>query len=220
MSSPLYQTAFDDYVKQGFRLKVVSGYNVGGTDHYAAIFEKQQGVSQASNLLTNPGFEILHVGATAGQTMVHPGCNQAGFSPAGDWTTWINSCFLDPSTHTLTTELVPSTAPNGSHYMIHVVTDGGRNGIVQGGLWSAPKTNSSAWVFVNKGCVGIGTGAGGNTHADANTCDKGKWIHLQALNGVSPATEFIIYSVAVDGVPDSLKGADFFADNAEVVSFP
>jgi len=220
MSSPLYQTAFDDYVKQGFRLKVVSGYNVGGTDHYAAIFEKQQGVSQASNLLTNPVFEILHVGATAGQTMVHPGCNQAGFSPAGDWTTWMNSCFLDPSTHILTTELVPSTAPNGSHYMIHVVTDGGRNGIVQGGLWSAPKTNSSAWVFVNKGCVGIGTGAGGNTHADANTCDKGKWIHLQALNGVSPATEFIIYSVAVDGVPDSLKGADFFADNAEVVSFP
>jgi hypothetical protein len=180
-----------------------------------------QGAPSSTNLLTNPGFEILHFGSTPGKPILYPGCKGPGFSPAGDWTTWMNSCYWDSSSHTLTTELVPSTAPSGSHYMIHVITDGRDNGIVQSAIWSAPKTKSSAWVFVNKGCVGIGTGNGGNTNPnDATTCETGKWMHLQAPNGVSPANEFIIYSVAVDGVPDSLKGADFFADNAEVVSVP
>lgn len=177
------------------------------------------GAPPSANLLTNPGFEILHDGAIPGKPIVYPGCKGPGFSPAGDWTTWMNSCYWDPSTHILTTELVPSTAPNGSHYMIHVVTDGPSNGIVQSAIWSAPKTKSSAWVFVNKGCVGIGTGNGGKTNPnDATTCETGKWIHLQAPNGVSPANEFIIYSVFVDGMAASVKGADFYADNAEVVS--
>ena len=35
-----YQQAFDDFAKQGFRLKEVSGYSPGGSDHYAAIWEK------------------------------------------------------------------------------------------------------------------------------------------------------------------------------------
>ena len=35
-----YQQAFDDFAKQGFRLKEVSGYSPGGHDLYAAIWEK------------------------------------------------------------------------------------------------------------------------------------------------------------------------------------
>ena len=35
-----YQQAFDDFAKQGLRLKEVSGYSPGGADHYAAIWEK------------------------------------------------------------------------------------------------------------------------------------------------------------------------------------
>jgi CubicO group peptidase (beta-lactamase class C family) len=38
-----YQQAFNDFSKTGYRLKDVSGYNVGGTDYYAAIWEKENG---------------------------------------------------------------------------------------------------------------------------------------------------------------------------------
>ncbi|MFL6236961.1 MAG: serine hydrolase [Thermoanaerobaculia bacterium] len=43
MTAAQYQKAFDDFAKQGYRLKDISGYNVGGTDLYAAIWEKQGG---------------------------------------------------------------------------------------------------------------------------------------------------------------------------------
>lgn len=38
-----YQQAFNQYATQGYRLKVVSGYQVGGTDRYAALWEKSGG---------------------------------------------------------------------------------------------------------------------------------------------------------------------------------
>jgi uncharacterized ParB-like nuclease family protein len=38
-----YQAAFDEFVGQGFRLRQVSGYNVGGEDRYAAIWEADGG---------------------------------------------------------------------------------------------------------------------------------------------------------------------------------
>src|SRR5580704_5455343 len=40
LTGPQYQQAFDDFAKQGYRLKEVSGYSPGGVDHYAAIWEK------------------------------------------------------------------------------------------------------------------------------------------------------------------------------------
>ncbi|HEX3092974.1 MAG TPA: serine hydrolase [Candidatus Angelobacter sp.] len=43
MTGAEYQKAFDDFAKQGYRLKEVSGYNVGGQDMYAAIWEKNSG---------------------------------------------------------------------------------------------------------------------------------------------------------------------------------
>ncbi|HYZ75922.1 MAG TPA: serine hydrolase [Gaiellaceae bacterium] len=43
LTAAQYQQAFDDYVKKGYRLELVSGYNVGGTDLYAALWEKSGG---------------------------------------------------------------------------------------------------------------------------------------------------------------------------------
>src|SRR5947209_8536461 len=43
MTSSQYQQAFDEMSKQGYRLKDLSGYNVAGTDYYAAIWEKTNG---------------------------------------------------------------------------------------------------------------------------------------------------------------------------------
>jgi CubicO group peptidase (beta-lactamase class C family) len=43
MTSADYQTRFNQLVGQGYRLVNVSGYSVGGTDRYAAIWEKAPG---------------------------------------------------------------------------------------------------------------------------------------------------------------------------------
>ena len=43
LSAADYQKTFDDLTKQGYRLQDVSGYNVGGADYYAAIWEKTGG---------------------------------------------------------------------------------------------------------------------------------------------------------------------------------
>src|SRR5207302_2732920 len=40
LNAAQYQKAFDDFHNQGYRLKVVSGYNMGGADYYAALWEK------------------------------------------------------------------------------------------------------------------------------------------------------------------------------------
>jgi CubicO group peptidase (beta-lactamase class C family) len=44
MTAAAYQTAFNDFGKQGYRLKLVSGFHAGGVDQYAAIWEKLGGL--------------------------------------------------------------------------------------------------------------------------------------------------------------------------------
>jgi hypothetical protein len=43
LSAQAYQQEFDNWVGQGFRLKLVSGYSVAGQERYAAIWEKDNG---------------------------------------------------------------------------------------------------------------------------------------------------------------------------------
>lgn len=43
MTAAQYQAEFNKWTKQGYRLSDISGYTVGGTDYYAAIFEKTSG---------------------------------------------------------------------------------------------------------------------------------------------------------------------------------
>jgi hypothetical protein len=104
-------------------------------------------------------------------------------------------------------QLVP-----GTRQVIEVCTNGAANGIVQAPLGGSPqKTLSSAWVFVLRGHAGIGTGFGGNTSIDKASTKLYQWEQLKAPNGVSPATEFIVYSTNND-----LEGAWFFVAHADV----
>jgi hypothetical protein len=43
MTSAQYQKEFDKFAKQGYRLVAISGYDIRGEDHYAAIWEKSSG---------------------------------------------------------------------------------------------------------------------------------------------------------------------------------
>ena len=48
LTSAQYPKAFDDFAAQGYRLRLVNGYAVGGVDHYAAIWEKAAGPAWAA----------------------------------------------------------------------------------------------------------------------------------------------------------------------------
>jgi hypothetical protein len=75
-----YQQTFDELTAQGFAPAVVSGYNVGGQDFFAAVFEKRDGppfaarhnitadqYQQAFNELVGQGFRLTEVsGYTTG----------------------------------------------------------------------------------------------------------------------------------------------------------
>jgi hypothetical protein len=69
-----YQREFDRWTRQGYRLVAVSGYNVNGTDRYAAIWEKMQSPAwvarhgltsgqyqQAFNELAAQGYRVVKV---------------------------------------------------------------------------------------------------------------------------------------------------------------
>jgi hypothetical protein len=58
MTSAGYQNEFDKFVAQGYRLKLVSGYSVGGEDRYAAIWEKSSGRAWvARHGMTSAGYQ-------------------------------------------------------------------------------------------------------------------------------------------------------------------
>ncbi len=145
-----------------------------------------------ANLLMNPGFNEQQKPPT-----MLTGGSHGGWSAAPKWTTWNNS---DAVT---TTDVLPSTRKGGVT-MLHVCTTGPGNGIVQTYGQQDPSkahehVRSEVWVFVLRGTVGIGTGDGGNTHIDVQSTTQGQWERLVAVNGVSPANEFIVYATSPDG---------------------
>ena len=152
--------------------------------------------------MSNSSFE--EVGPNGSSTSF-TGLEGGGSSAANNWWVWNNT----PGT--TTTELLPSTLPNGGDKMLHVTTQW-NSGIWQPFLPYNTGPNeviSSAWVYVISGNVGIGTGNGGNTGLNVISSTTNQWQLLQVRNFVSPANEFIVYST-------SSSGAEFYVDMARV----
>jgi Astacin (Peptidase family M12A)/Bacterial tandem repeat domain 1 len=74
MSSSSYQSLFNTYTSQGYRLKMVNGYNVNGVAQFAAIWERVSGSSWVArhnmtpssyqtyfNTYTSQGYRLVHV---------------------------------------------------------------------------------------------------------------------------------------------------------------
>ena len=164
----------------------------------------------SQNLLITPGFNQPATGIAPGTTVTVTTCNApGGMSAAANWTVYINGC------GTVTTTLVPSTAPNGGAYMMHVTATDSNAGIVQYGFTAQPNTLTSVWVYINSGCVMIGTGDSGATGLDEATCETGRWFHFSRVpNGSTPANEIIVYSLLFPWNVSS----DFYVDNASVVA--
>lgn len=169
------------------------------------------------NLLSNGFFDTVGPSgpsvAFTGQYFFDDAYNPARFvggpSAAANWGIWNNTLA------TTTTTLVPSTLPGGGPTMVHVVTTGTNNGLLQSFLpygTGTQQTDGSVAVYVNNGRVGIGTGNGLYTNFDGFSTGVGAWEFPSAHNGASPANEFLIYST---GGP-----ADFYVGAATVSPVP
>lgn len=172
--------------------------------------------SWAANLLANGSFNKPAQGVPPGTPVSYTNYCEAGNSAVASWTIFVNSCSL--GFDDISTTLVPSSLPGSSGYMLHVATDGNANGIVQSGSFEQASTMTSIWLYINSGCVTVGTGNGGDTGPDDTFCESGKWFHMSKVpNGVTPANEIIVYSATqlVNG-----NGADFYVKNASVVTGP
>lgn len=170
----------------------------------------------SANLLVNGAFNTPANGVPPGTTVTFTGCHDAGNSAAAHWTMWTNSC--DTGSNDLSATLIPTTLPGATGYMQHIVTDGNLNGLVQR-FASHSLTLTTVWIYVNSGCVTVGTGDGGNTLSDDTFCVAGQWFRmLKVPNGVSPSNEIVIYSAASPALGG--QGADFYVESATVVVAP
>lgn len=74
MTSAKFQQEFDELARKGYRLVHVSGYGIGGKDHYAAIWEQEGGppwvarhgmtaakYQEEFDTLTKKGYRLVHV---------------------------------------------------------------------------------------------------------------------------------------------------------------
>jgi CubicO group peptidase (beta-lactamase class C family) len=80
MTAAQYQTEFTKWTGQGYRLTDVSGYTVGGTDYYAAIWEKTSGPAWSAkhgltaaqyqaefNTMNSQGYRLVKVSGYSGK---------------------------------------------------------------------------------------------------------------------------------------------------------
>lgn len=160
----------------------------------------------ANPALVNPSFEII--GPNGSPTVHSPGVpGGAGVSAADAWGVFHNTV---PAT--TTTAVLPSTLPGAGARMLQVQTDRVLNGInqVTGPPGSGPQKGiASAWVRVNSGVVGMGSGNHGNTGIDIQTTLTGTWEYLQAPNGQTPFNQILFY--------DQSGGADFYVEEADML---
>jgi PKD repeat protein len=92
-------------------------------------------------------------------------------------------------------EVLPSGMPDGGAAMLHVTTTG------PGGVYQqftafevGPQTvTESAWVYLNSGVVGIGSGRGSLTTVETTTSTAGQWIQLTLTREtLSVANRFLV----------------------------
>lgn len=155
----------------------------------------------AANLLKNPAFNTVGPKGPV-VTTVLPG---DGATAAADW-------LANTNTPGITfTELLPSTLVPGAR-MIHVITDGDRNGVVQvvGDLGTGPRSGfACVWAYLVSGSIGVGIGNVGNTNGNDMVLNKtGSWEVLQVSNGHSPINTLVIFGLG--------GGAEFYVESAQM----
>lgn len=163
--------------------------------------------ANAQNLLSNASFEGVGPRGRTVSFSGRPGADDAR-SAAADWTMHTSNDRAN-----VTTELIRSTKPGGGKSMLHVSAGSNEGGVYQ--AFAADNRGparvvASAWVFVRRGRVVIGTGNSGFITNSALSTTTGRWELLQACSdGETTNNWFVVYSTAVEG-------SEFFVDLASV----
>jgi hypothetical protein len=150
--------------------------------------------------ILNPGFDTPTAGL-AGPTYPTSisGADLGGISSAADW------LLFNDSAPTTSTELLASTDPNGSGFMISVASAGSHNDLYQF-FSETPRATASIDVFVLSGTVGLALyeSVSGAFVTSTTSSGLGRW---ETLELTTPATANALYIYTGPG------GASFYADN-------
>lgn len=165
-----------------------------------APFSKIQG----QNLLTDPGFDTPTPGLSSPNYPTSVvGAGAHGPASASGWR------LFDYVGVTVSSQLLPTTDPQGSGYMIDVAS--GYNPSLYDEVYQdfGPVTSASAsidlYVVSGSATLFLDPAAGTSTVAEATDTTIGKWVTLSLpLTGGNPA-EFIV---------STGSGGEFYADNA------
>ncbi|HET7435897.1 MAG TPA: tetratricopeptide repeat protein [Thermoanaerobaculia bacterium] len=105
------------------------------------------------------------------------------------------------------TATIESSQRRPSGRTLHVVANRADGGVQQ--IWpsanATPRVMTSAWVFVRRGRVYLGSGNGHVPLANATSTTTGKWERLEGVNETCPASMTILAAATADG-------ADFLID--------
>ena len=179
----------------------------------------------SQNLVVNGGFETIYTGVPNPKGYSRPTATSpyAAFSPATNWSSWINnesdnSCMIMEVVNLKTSCAVPyppDYSQAGGNAM-HIISTIGHSGIAQNPL---PKNNGvrvTCWVYVVRGAMTIGVINSGNdkfqaTIASQTTC---KWEKLTVICK-DPIDNVTIYSKWSNNQAVT-DGAEFYIDNVMV----
>lgn len=105
----------------------------------------------------------------------------------------------------VTVMVVPSTRRAGAN-ALRVIASGGDSGVFQ--LWTkppVPRARTTAWVYVVRGQVYVGTGSGQPPMRNVLSAGTGRWEKLEAVSESCPADRTVVFSA-------SPEGAEFILD--------
>lgn len=169
-----------------------SAYTIVGARHDEVL--ARNGLHQP-NLLENPAFSAS--GSNGPRTSTS--APEITPSAAAGWTVY------NAAARPISTAIVPSTRSSGS--AIHVVTAAEHSGLMQ--VWSPEKVTgrvrTTAWVFVKRGRIYIGSGDGRPPMMNVYSSGTGRWERISGVNDSCPATTTVIYAA-------SPGGAEFYVD--------
>lgn len=161
----------------------------------------EHGMFDSHNRVANGSFDAAGpLGRTTATTAA-----ELSQSAAAAWSLY------NAKTQPIASALVPST--RGGGMALHVTASSAHSGLYH--AWASKETTerarTSAWVFVKRGRVYLGTGDGRPPMMDAFSTSTGQWELLTAVNASCPALVTVIH--AADD-----EGAEFFVDDVTSVA--
>jgi len=162
--------------------------------------------ARLGNLLLNPDFRTRR---SSGSTATFRGSGQGPSSIAAHW------LLYNTPPGFVRCDFLPSMRPGDKGLILHIETNGKSSGLEQ--VWGTAGTGpaqatTSAWVFVKRGRIFIGSGYLESVSPDAVSKMENRWEFLAGHSQSCPVSQTVIFSDTV--------GADFYVSGISVTAVP